>query len=104
MKVKLAELLLRRKELNLKVAQVSAIKAMDVYETRAKRVKVTDSIDDLVMSVPKLTLTQVTAEHDHYARALRLVDAAVQQANWTVELDIDPTAMAAWAAPARTPQ
>ena len=29
----------------------------------------------------------MTKEYDHYAKQLRLVDAAVQQCNWTTEVD-----------------
>jgi hypothetical protein len=101
MQTQLAHLLLRRKELDAKVKQLATLKAMDVYETRGKRVKITDSTEDLVLSVPKLTAAQVTAEYDFYARALRLVDAAVQQANWATLVEIDPKAMADYAAPAQ---
>ena len=83
----LAECLLRRKELQAKVDQVSAIKKADVFETKAKRVKVTDDVEDFIAEVPKLTLKQVTAEYDFYARELRLIDAAIQRANWTVDVD-----------------
>ncbi len=88
MSIKLAEALLRRKELQEKINRIQPLKAADVYETKVKRVKVTDSIDDLTVSVPKLTLSQVTAEYDYYAKQLRLIDAAIQQSNWTTELDV----------------
>ena len=83
----LAEALLRRKELQAKVDQVSQIKKADVFETKAKRVKVTDDVEDFIAEVPRLTLKQVTAEYDFYARQLRLVDAAIQRTNWTVDVD-----------------
>jgi hypothetical protein len=82
----LAECLLRRKELQEKVDQVAAIKKADVFETKAKRVKVTDDVEDFIAEVPKLTLKEVTAEYDYYARQLRLIDAAIQRQNWTVEV------------------
>lgn len=93
MKIKLAEALLRRKELAAKVAQTGAIKQAQVYELKTQRKLVSEGIDDIVASVPKLTLSQVTAEHDHYSRALRLVDAMIQQTNWTAEVEVDPRAM-----------
>lgn len=96
MKIKLAEALLRRKELADKVAQTKQISAASVYETKVKRQQVTEQIDDIVAQVPKLTLAQVTAEHDHYSRALRLVDAAIQQANWTTEVELEPRVMQSW--------
>ena len=93
MKIKLAEALLRRKELSEKVKGIENFKQADVYEVKVKRQKVSEDIDDIVASVPKLTLSQVTAELDHYARSLRLVDAAIQQANWTTEVEIDSKCM-----------
>ncbi len=88
--MKLAECLLRRKELTEKVQLVGQIKKSDVFETKAKRVKVTDDVEDFVAEVSKLDLSQVTREYDHYAKQLRLIDAAIQQANWTTEIaDVD---------------
>ena len=87
--MKLAEALLRRKELNEKIARIGAIKQDGLFEVRAKRVNVTDSIDDITASIPKVNLCQITAEYDYYAKQLRLIDAAIQQANWTTELDVE---------------
>ena len=87
--MKLAEALLRRKELQEKVARIGAIKDKDLFEVKGERVKVTDEIVDIVLLVPKLTLAEVTQEYDHYAKRLRLLDAAIQQANWTTEIDVD---------------
>jgi len=91
--IKLAEALLRRKELQGKVDVLKQIKEKDLFEVKAKRQKVTDSIDDIVVQVPKLTATQVTSEFDFYARQLRLIDSAIQQANWVTEIEIRDTAM-----------
>lgn len=96
MKVKLAELLLRRKELTEKVKQTASVKVASVFETKVQRVKVHEGIDEVTAVVPKLTLGQVTAEHDHYAGALRRVDSAIQQANWATEIDVLPTVMQSW--------
>lgn len=97
MKHKLAELLLRRKELQQKVDQIRAIKDKDLFEVKGKRMKVTEDTDDVVLQVPLVALSQVTAEYDFYARQLRLVDAAIQQANWTVEVDVGDDVMVAYA-------
>jgi hypothetical protein len=91
MQVKLAEALLRRKELQQKVDRLKAIQANAFFEVRAKRVKVTDDLDDVVAQVPLLTAAQVTHEYDWHAKQLRLVDAAIQQANWTTVLDVGDT-------------
>ena len=89
---KLAECLLRRKELQQKVEQCDKFKGQDLYEVKAKRVKVTDDVEDFVASVPKLTLKEVTAEYDFYAKQLRYIDAAIQRMNWTVDVDgVDDT-------------
>lgn len=93
MKVKLAEALLRRKELQGKVEVLAKIRDKDLFEVKARRQPVADGIDDLVAQVPKLTASQVTQEFDWHARQLRLVDAAIQQANWTTELDVHDESM-----------
>lgn len=98
MNFKLAELLLRRKELQQKVDQIRAIKDRDLFEVKGKRMKVTDDTDDLVLQVPLVALSQVTAEYDFYAKQLRLVDAAIQQANWTIEVAVSTDVMADYVA------
>lgn len=94
MKVKLAEALLRRKELQQKVDVLRQIKDKDLFEVKARRQAVADGIDDLVAQVPVLNAGQVTREFDWHARQLREVDAAIQQANWTTELDLKDANMA----------
>jgi hypothetical protein len=93
MNIKLAEALLRRKELTEKVQVLRQIQQTALFEVRAKRVKVTDDLDDVVAQVPKLTASEVTAEYDWHARQLRKIDAAIQQANWTTELAVDDDVM-----------
>jgi len=93
MKVKLAEALLRRKELNNKVEQLKKINLEGLFEVKAQRKNVTENIDDIVVKVPKITLAQVAAGHDWYAKQLRLVDAAIQQANWTTEIEVGDAVM-----------
>ena len=93
MQVKLAEALLRRKELQGKVDILKQIKDKDLFEVKARRQQVADGIDDIVASVPKLTASQVTQEYDWHARQLRLIDAAIQQANWTCEIAVHDESM-----------
>lgn len=91
MKIKLAEALLRRKELSAKVDMLKKIKDTQVYyEVRGQRVKVMEGLEELNANYPKLTVTQVTAEYDFAARQLRLVDACIQQTNWTADIEVDP--------------
>lgn len=94
MKIKLAEALLRRKELQQKVDVLRSIKDRDIFEVKAKRQAVSDSIDDIVAQVPKLEASQVTKEFDWHARQLREIDAVIQQANWTTEVDVNDSNMA----------
>ena len=91
--IKLAEALLRRKELQVKLVRIRRIKESDVFEVKARRQSISDSIDDIVAEVPKLELNQVTKEFDHYAKQLRLVDAAIQNANWTTEIEVGDAVM-----------
>jgi hypothetical protein len=100
--IKLAEALLRRKELQAKVDQLHTIQAKELFEMRVVRKNVTESIDDISAQVPKLTASQVTSEYDFYARQLRLVDAAIQQANWTTIIDVQPSVMQDYAVPEKT--
>lgn len=91
--VKLAEALLRRKELQGKVDVLKSIKDKDLFEVKARRQQVADGIDDVIAQVPKLTASQVTKEYDWHARQLRLIDAAIQQANWTTSIDVGDETM-----------
>jgi hypothetical protein len=91
MQIKLAEALLRRKELQQKVDILKNIKQNTLlYEVRGQRVKITDGLDEITATFPKLELSQVTAEYDWHARQLRLIDAAIQYTNWNAEVLIDP--------------
>ena len=101
MEVKLAEALLRRKELQGKVDKLKAITDKDLFDVKHGRKQVNESWDDIVLQVPLLTASQVTAEFDWHARQLRLVDAAIQQANWTCAITVDESVMSDYVQPAR---
>lgn len=98
--VKLADALLRRKELQIKVDALKHIKEKDLFEVRAARKQVAEGIDDIVAQVPKLTASQVTQELDWHSRQLRLVDSAIQQANWTTAIELDDSVMSDFTAKA----
>lgn len=93
MQIKLAEALLRRKELNDKVAQLKTINVTGLFEVKAQRKNVTENIDDVIAKVPKIKLSQVAAGYDWYAKQLRLVDAAIQQANWATDITVGDDVM-----------
>jgi hypothetical protein len=100
MDIKLAEALLRRKELAEKLNVLRHFKDNHAfYEVRGQRVKVTEGLEDINVNYPKLEVSQVTAEFDFVAKQLRLVDALIQQANWTTILPVDPMVMEAYSAP-----
>lgn len=93
MKIKLAEALLRRKELNEKVEQLKKINVQGLFEVKGQRKNVTENVDDIILTVPKITLSQVAAGYDWYAKQLRLIDAVIQQANWVTEIEVTASTM-----------
>lgn len=86
--MKLAQALLLRKQLHAKVAQLEPLKQQDprMFEIQTRRVNITDTVDEVSLNVPKITLANLTAEYDKYSSALRKIDAAIQQANWQFDL------------------
>ena len=99
MDIKLAEALLRRKELSEKLNVLRHFKDNQLfYEIRGKRVPVTEGLEEINVNYPRLEASQVTAEFDFVAKQLRLVDALIQQANWTTVLVVDPMLMEAFKA------
>jgi hypothetical protein len=93
MDITLASALLRRKELQQKVDQLKVIDLKALFEVKGKRVKVTDEIDDLVLTVPKLFPEEVTAAYDWHARRLREIDLVIQQANHSTRVEINANVM-----------
>lgn len=91
MKIKLAEALLRRKELQDKLITLKQIDQKGLFELRVKRVNVTESVDEVTANVPKITAAEVTKAYDWHAKQLRLIDASIQQANWTTEVEVGDT-------------
>lgn len=102
-KVKLAEALLRRKELQGRLDRMGQIKQESCFEVKASRKKVTDDIDDVIVAVPKMTYSQFQAEYNHNAQQLRMIDASIQQANWTTEVEVGES-MIDWVAPPAAPK
>ena len=87
--MKLAEALLLRKELQSKVDRLKAIDTKAMFETKTGRGAVTDGFNDMIAEVSKISFQQFTHCYDWHAKQLRLVDAAIQQANWTVDFEAD---------------
>lgn len=99
-KIKLAEALLRRKELAMKVQGLQAIKQADLFVAKVTRKAAHEGVDDIIAQVPKLTASQVMHEYDWHARQLRLVDAAIQQINWSAEVELADSVMSDYTPPA----
>lgn len=91
--ITLAGALLRRKELQQQVDRLKPINKDGLFEVKARRVNVTESLDDITAQVPKVSMQQVTHAYDWHAKQLRMVDAAIQQANWSTDVLIPPSVM-----------
>lgn len=102
MEIKLAEALLRRKELQGKVDQLKAIKDKDLYEVKSGRKVAHEGLDDFILQVPLLSQAEVFGAYDWHAKQLRLVDAAIQQANWTCAVSVPEDSMGDYKAPSLT--
>lgn len=87
--ITLAEALLLRKQLQAKVQHLQPLQVRDIFEVKVKRQQVSDSIDDIVAQVPKISMQQATHAYDWHAKALREVDAVIQRANWTAQVELD---------------
>lgn len=88
--MKIAEGLILRKQFADKVQQLAPIKQMGeqgLFDVKTKRVNISDTIDDVTLQVPRLTLADVTKEYDYYASELRKLDGAIQKANWQFDID-----------------
>lgn len=88
--MKLAEALLLRKQLAQKVDQLKPIKMQGedgIFDTKTRRAKVSDEIDEVTITTSKIQLADITKEFDKYATSLRKLDAKIQEANWTAEID-----------------
>jgi ribosome-associated translation inhibitor RaiA len=88
--MKIAEALVLRKHLEAKVEQLKPLKINGdngLFELKIERTKVSEEVDEAKIQIPKVSLKEVTKEYDMYSKALRELDTAVQQANWTAEVD-----------------
>lgn len=87
--MKLAEALVMRKHLEAKVEQLKPLKLQGdkgLFEVQTQRRNVSENVDEVTTQLPKITLEEVTKEYDKYSKALRQIDTAIQQTNWSAEL------------------
>jgi len=92
MSKKLAECLLRRKELSGKLERMGYIRQESLFKMEVQRVSVGAGTDfeELRAKVPLMSYQAFDAEYNHYARQLREIDARIQQMNWSADLeDVD---------------
>ncbi len=91
--IKLAEALLRRKELQEKVDRLRQLDHKEFFETKTGRGAVQDGFNDMIAEVPKISFQQFTSCFDWHAKQLRIIDAHIQQTNWTAEIEVDNNVM-----------
>jgi len=92
--MKIAEALLLRKQLQSKVEQLQPLHNVGergVFDQSVKRVNVNENVDEITITTPRITLADITRTYDHYASELRKLDSAIQQANWTAEVEYKET-------------
>jgi len=99
--MKLAEGLALRKQLVQRIERLEPLKIQaeqGYFKETVTRIRVTDPIpgstdekiaagtDEVTKKEPLLTPESIFKEFDRLATSLRKLDAAIQQANWTVDL------------------
>jgi len=90
-KTTLAELLLRRKELN--VLYNTRAFAVSNLRDQLRRRQVSDEVDQLEGQVSLVDPEELEKETNYYAHQRRLSDSVVQQANWTTTLEVPQALM-----------
>jgi hypothetical protein len=92
--MKIAMALLLRKQLEQKVEQLRPLKLRGdegLFETKVSRKNISETVDEATITVPRVTLADITRTFDFYAGELRKVDAAIQQANWSFDIEYTET-------------
>lgn len=91
--MKLAEALLRRKELNTMLDRMKFLNNQDLFIMKSSRVKAHEGFDDLNLAIPKISWAEFQRAFNWYSKQLRLVDAAIQNANWITEIYVEGDVM-----------
>lgn len=84
----LAELLLRRKELNALFEERMGAQQAAICRDHVQRQKVNDETDQVTGRVSLVDKDLLEKETNYYAHQRRLADSVVQQANWTTEVSV----------------
>lgn len=85
----IAEGLVLRKHLVMKVAQLEPLKVQGdngLFELKTERRNINESTDEIKIQAPKVDFKVITAEYNKYSKALRELDTAIQRANWETDL------------------
>lgn len=88
--MKVAEALVLRKHLEAKVEQLKPLYMngeKGMFEIKTERRAVNEQVDEVTMTIPKVTMADITAEYDKYSKALRILDTRIQEANWKNDVD-----------------
>jgi len=89
MKMKIAEALLLRKNLQEKLARLEVFKEADLYEVKTTRSQIKEGeIEEVRTKVPKLSLKDVLQEYNSVSKKVRMLDAAIQKANWDYDIEL----------------
>jgi hypothetical protein len=91
--MKLQEALLRRKELQDRLARMRPVDQEKLFQSVVKRKPATEGVDDVLAAVPQVTWQEFEKERNLLSKQLRLVDAVIQQANWTTEVEVQDIVM-----------
>lgn len=90
--VKLAQALLRRKELSERISRMRPLhERRDLLNQQVKRVNVAEGIDEVTITNGNVTAAQLDREYNSLCSQLRGIDAAIQQANWTTDVEVGDT-------------
>lgn len=92
MSMKIAEALLLRKQLEAKVKQLEPLKMAGdngIYDQKVERKQISDNVDEIKTTTPRLTVSSITAAYDHYANQLRQLDGKIQESNWATVIDFE---------------
>ena len=90
--MKLAEALVLRKHLEMKVKQLEPLKLQGdkgLFEVQTTRHTISENVEEVKTQLPKVTLHEVSAEYDKYSKALRQLDVKIQEANWKTAITFD---------------
>lgn len=89
--MKIAEALVLRKHLESKVKQLEPLYfngQKGLFEVKTERKTISDNVDEVTMTIPKITMQDLTEEYDKYSKALRELDTAIQAANWQYDVKV----------------